>query len=387
MASSSSSLDHSFTTASSSNPLSSIQALGEIPFLKPAHSISSSTATIDGISIETTKNSFPIFDHTDTLRIFQGKKIVFFGDSAIRLLYRDLSKLLHKNNFMSEIELSKQRYDHPLYINEISIETNGLAGISDRIDCRRFICKESSTRLYLIYLETILNAENSLTVEWLQQIVEYQSIDILIVSCAYPDLSFRQLETLNKDFDTTLQSFIPQLSIVLSKLNSAFCDHKQYESIKIWISPIPYKINDIKQYQQYTQLLDICLYITNQFKLNQLGHMDPWIHCYKRLYVKDSYNISSEGIRLLTNQIIEIVEEKQLRPLYRDLSQTIRVPIVISLTSIPMINSTVPIQVDIEDENRQIMMEKRRAQFEITKREARKRRRANKKQEQKKNEK
>ncbi|CAF0833607.1 unnamed protein product [Adineta steineri] len=361
MASSSSSLNHSFTTASSSNPLSSIQALDGTPFLKPDHSISSSTATIDGIPIETTKNSFPVFDHTDTLRIFQGKKIVFFGDSAIRLLYRDLSKLLHKNKFMSEIELSKQRYDHPLYVNEISIETHGLAGISDRIDCR----------------------QNSLTVEWLQQIVEYQSIDILIVSCAYPDLSFRQLETLNKDFDTTLQSFIPQLSIVLSKLNSAFCDHTQYESIKIWISPIPYKINDIKQYQQYTQLLDMCLYITNQLKFNQLRHMDPWINYYKRIYVKDSYNISSEGIRQLTNQIIEIVEEKQIRPLYRDLLQAIRIPIVISETSIPMINSTVPIQVDIEDENRQIMMEKRRAQFEITKREARKRRRANKKQEQK----
>ena len=116
MASSSSSSSSQPTSLSC--PLIPIHALSKIPRLKPANSASSSTDAVAVVSTDTKENSLLIFDQTNVLRIYQGKTILFFGDSTVRLLYRDLSRLLHKGKLMNDLELKKERSDHKLYASK-----------------------------------------------------------------------------------------------------------------------------------------------------------------------------------------------------------------------------------------------------------------------------
>ncbi|CAF4915042.1 unnamed protein product, partial [Rotaria sp. Silwood2] len=73
--------------------------------------------------------------------------------------------------------------------DEVQIETSGISGMYNQIDCRRFVCETSSTVVYFIHMGTILNTNSPLNIEWLQQITQGDPIDVLVVSCAYPDLS------------------------------------------------------------------------------------------------------------------------------------------------------------------------------------------------------
>ncbi|CAF3864289.1 unnamed protein product, partial [Rotaria sp. Silwood1] len=94
-------LHHSDTTISPSSPLVPIQALSEIPPLKPAQSTSSSSssataAPIATASTDAVENGLPVFNQTNTL-------------------------------------------------HEVQIETCGIPGMYNHIDCRRSICEASST--------------------------------------------------------------------------------------------------------------------------------------------------------------------------------------------------------------------------------------------------
>ncbi|CAF4296833.1 unnamed protein product [Rotaria sp. Silwood2] len=185
------------TAISSSSALITIQALSKISRLKPAPSTSSSSssstttaAPIATASTDALENDLPVFNQIDTLRIYQDKNIVFFGDCTIWKIYRDLLRLLHKGKLMNDVELKTSHTYHRPYVNEVQIETSGISGMYNQIDCRRFVCETSSTVVYFIHMGTILNTNSPLNIEWLQQITQGDPIDVLVVSCAYPDLSF-----------------------------------------------------------------------------------------------------------------------------------------------------------------------------------------------------
>jgi len=59
----------------------------------------------------------------------------------------------------------------------------------DKIDFRRYVCKPSSTVLYLIFFGSVLRPICPISIEWLRQITQGSPIDLVIMSCAYPDLS------------------------------------------------------------------------------------------------------------------------------------------------------------------------------------------------------
>ncbi|CAF4204191.1 unnamed protein product, partial [Rotaria sordida] len=231
---------------------------------------------------------------------------------------------------------------------EVQIETSGIPGMYNQIDCRRFFCKASSTAVYFIHLGTILNTNCPLNIEWLQQITQADPIDVLVVSCAYPDLSFQRLEIMNWNFQTILQRFESELPIVLTKLKFAFSRRENRQPILIWISPIPHTIlNDI-QNRQFVELTSICLNITNQLEFEHLTRMHPWCDNYKTLFVKEGCHFSPTGIRHLTNQITEIISNKQHCRSYIDLLQPINVPIPISQPPFPIIDLAFPDPTDLK---------------------------------------
>jgi len=80
--------------------------------------------------------------------------------------------------------------------DEVQIETSGTPGMYNQIDCRRFVCEDSSTVVYFIHLGTILNTNCPLNIEWLHRITQGDPIDVLVTSCAYPDLSLYVLHCL-----------------------------------------------------------------------------------------------------------------------------------------------------------------------------------------------
>ncbi len=122
---SSSLLCHPDTAIFHPSPLVPIQASNKIPSLKPAHhsisSLSSFSATATPIAVASTnavKNSLPVFNQTNTLSIYRGKNIVFFGDSNIRKIYRDLLRLLHKGQLMNDGELKTRHTYHRPYASK-----------------------------------------------------------------------------------------------------------------------------------------------------------------------------------------------------------------------------------------------------------------------------
>ncbi|CAF2931537.1 unnamed protein product [Rotaria sp. Silwood2] len=382
-------LCHPDTAISSSSPLVPIQALSKIPRLKPAQSTclpsSSSTTTAAPIVVASTdvvENDVPVFNQTDTLRIYQGKNIVFFGDCTIRKIYRDLLRLLHKGKLMNDVELQTNHTYHRPYVHEVQIEKSGISGMYNQIDCRRFVCEPSSTVVYFIHLGTILNTNCPLNIEWLQQITQGDPIDVLVVSCAYPDLSFHRLEIMNWNFQTILQRFESELPIVLTKLKFGFSRRENRQPILIWISPIPHTISNDIQNRQFVELTDIFLNITNQLEFEHLTRMHSWCENYKSLFVKEkcyfspigeyivsdyfssreSYLIIVEclGIRHLTNQITEIVSNKQHRQSYVDLLQPINNPILISQPPFPIIDLTFPHPTDLKFKQRKKVRKRHR---------------------------
>ena len=66
---------------------------------------------LPSVPIETLKN----FSHANILRIYSGKTVVFFGDTMIRKLYRDLSRFLHKDELMNNTELKTKHYGLKTY--------------------------------------------------------------------------------------------------------------------------------------------------------------------------------------------------------------------------------------------------------------------------------
>ncbi len=107
------------------SPLVQFQASNKIPSLKPTHhsisSPSSSSATATPIAVASTNavgNGLPVFNQTNALSIYQGKNIVFFGDSNIRKIYRDLLRLLHKGTLMNDGELKTRHTFHRLYASK-----------------------------------------------------------------------------------------------------------------------------------------------------------------------------------------------------------------------------------------------------------------------------
>ncbi|CAF3933923.1 unnamed protein product [Rotaria sp. Silwood1] len=359
-------LCHPDTVISPSSTLVPIQALSKIPRLKPAQSISSpssfsaTVAPIAAASTNVVENGLPVFDQTNTLRIYQRKNIVFFGDNNIRKNYRDLLRLLHKGKLMNDAELKTGHTYHRLYANEVQIETSGIPGMYNHIDCRRFVCEASSTVVYFIHLGTIFNTNCPLNIEWLQQITQGDPIDVLVASCAYPDLSFHRLEIMNWNFQTTLQRFESELPIVLTKLKFAFSRRENNQPILIWMSPIPHTISNDIQNRQFVELTEICLNITNQLEFKHLTRMHPWCDNYKSLFVKDKCHFSPTGIRHLTNQITEIISNKQHRQSYVDLLQPINVPILISQPPFPIVELTFPHLTDLKIKQRKKVRKRRR---------------------------
>ncbi|CAF1504959.1 unnamed protein product [Rotaria sordida] len=261
-------------------------------------------------------------------------------NSFIRSILYDLNSNIQ--NFIANYNLTLKN------LNEVQIETSGIPGMYNQIDCRRFFCKASSTAVYFVHLGTILNTNYPLNIEWLQQITQADPIDVLVVSCAYPDLSFQRLEIMNWNFQTTLQRFESELPIVLTKLKFAFSRRENRQPILIWISPIPHTIlNDI-QNRQFVELTSICLSITNQLEFEHLTRMHPWCDNYKTLFVKEGCHFSPTGIRHLTNQITEIISNKQHCRSYVDLLQPINVPIPISQLPFPIIDLAFPDPTDLK---------------------------------------
>ncbi|CAF2976095.1 unnamed protein product [Rotaria sp. Silwood2] len=320
------------TAISSSSALIPIQALSKISRLKPAPSTSSSSssstttaAPIATASTDALENDLPVFNQIDTL-------------------------------------------------HEVQIETSGISGMYNQIDCRRFVCETSTTVVYFIHMGTILNINSPLNIEWLQKITQGNPIDVLVVSCAYPDLSFHRLEIMNWNFQTTLQRFESELPIVLTKLKFGFSRRENRQPILIWISPIPHTISNDIQNRQFVELTAIFLNITNQLEFVHLTRMHPWCDNYKSLFVKEKcyfspigeyiisdYFSSKEsyliivgclGIRHLTNQLTEIVSNKQHRQSYVDLLQPINVPIPISQPPFPITDLTFPHPTDLKIKQR-----------------------------------
>ncbi|CAF2655055.1 unnamed protein product [Rotaria sp. Silwood2] len=77
--------------------------------------------------------------------------------------------------------------------------------------------------------------------------------------------------------------------------------------------------------------------------------MHPWCDNYKSLFVKGTYHFSPIEIRHLTNQIAEIVSNKQHCRSYVDLLQPINVSIPISQPPFPTIDLIVPHPTDLKN--------------------------------------
>ncbi|CAF1225471.1 unnamed protein product, partial [Rotaria sordida] len=96
------------------------------------------------------------------------------------------------------------------------------------------------------------------------------------------------------------------------------------------------------------ELASICLNITNQLEFEHLTRMHPWYNNYKTLFAKEECHFSPTGIRHLTNQITEIISNKQHCRSYVDLLQPINVPIPISQPPFPIIDLAFPDPTDLK---------------------------------------
>ncbi|CAF4363919.1 unnamed protein product, partial [Rotaria sp. Silwood2] len=164
----------------------------------------------------------------------------------------------------------------------------------------------SSTMLYLIYVGTIMDDKCPVSVQWLKEITEGILIDLVVMSCAYPDLCDRRLEKKNEQFDNKLPLFQSKLSHICSMFKLAFPD-----SIMIWVPPLPQKLLNDKQTNQLKKLIQICYDVAcDEYNFDFLKRYQNWIDCYKQFYVKDAFYISKNGVRELTTELGELMKKK-----------------------------------------------------------------------------
>ena len=157
--------------------------------------------------VRTPRGIIDIIDQFNAKRIFTGKTIVFFGGGdTLRALYLDFIKLLQNGKSLSDVELAKHHNNHPIFISkfkiqeymlividvllidEIEIETAGIRGMSNRIDCRLYQCSSSSIKVFFIHVGSINNIEKLSNGEWFTRVTHDEKIDIILTSCVYPDL-------------------------------------------------------------------------------------------------------------------------------------------------------------------------------------------------------
>jgi len=224
----------------------------------------------------------------------------------MRSIYCDLSRLLQNGKMLSNEETKRHWSKHGTFINETIIQSNTKCAVQNRVDCRRFLCKSSSTNLFLIYVGTIFDPLCPVNIEWLRQITQGNPIDLVVMSCAYPDLSDRQLEKENEQFEKKFELFKSKFSIICSIFKLAF-----FESIMIWIPPLPsISLND-KQTKNLEKLIQICFDIAcQQYNFQCLKSHYNWIKNYKQLFVENQFYISNQGVRQLTREISELMANK-----------------------------------------------------------------------------
>ncbi len=99
------------------------------------------------------------------------------------------------------------------------------------------------------------------------------------------------MEKDNEQFDNKLELFKSKFSTICSIFKLAF-----FESINIWVPPLPSTSLNDKQTKNLQQLIEICFDIAcekNHFQL--LKNHQNWIKYYEKLFVKDQFYISKEG--------------------------------------------------------------------------------------------
>ena len=85
-----------------------------VPFKIPRSATASSSTSL-------TREWPPILKQADVRHIYENKNIFFFGDSTIRSIYCDLSKLLHNGKQLSVEELKRHYCKHALYTSKYEL--------------------------------------------------------------------------------------------------------------------------------------------------------------------------------------------------------------------------------------------------------------------------
>ncbi|CAF1126591.1 unnamed protein product [Adineta steineri] len=253
-------------------------------------------------STETTENVLAMYDQSDGFRVYKNKNIVFFGHDTMRSLYCDLARLLQTGNMLKNSSIKFHHTRHDPYVNETVLKKLDKCISYDRIDCRRYHSEKSCNTLYLIFIGSIMDDKWPIDLEWLQHITEVKQIDLVVTSCAYPDLCGRRLEKKNEKFDDKLPLFSSKLNYICRTFKLAFP-----HATMIWFPPLPtIRLDDGIQTDQFKQLVKTCFDIAcNQHHFQYLKRCEDWINVYKILYLKDECYMSGEAVRELTTELGE----------------------------------------------------------------------------------
>ncbi|CAF1458520.1 unnamed protein product [Adineta steineri] len=217
-------------------------------------------------STETTENVRAMYDQSDGFRVYKNKNIVFFGHDTMRSLYCDLARLLQTGNMLKNNSIKFHHTRHDPYVSNV------------------------------------MDDKWPIDVEWLKRITEADQIDLVVTSCAYPDLCVRRLEKKNEKFDDKLPLFSSKLNYICSTFKSVFS-----HATMIWFPPLPtIRLDDGKQTDQFKQLVKTCFDIAcTQHQFEYIKRCEDWINNYKILYLKDECYMSGEALRELTTELGE----------------------------------------------------------------------------------
>lgn len=152
--------------------------------------------------LTTTITATNLLPQSDYLNIYRNLNVVFIGDNSIRILYRDLCKILKFNRLLEYTEAACQNGSYKLIegklkeINNLNISSShssgesrlrggGRIGMDDYEDIKQFHLENNSTKLFYIHLSTILNEQISMkSIDYLREITDLQPIDAIIF-CSY----------------------------------------------------------------------------------------------------------------------------------------------------------------------------------------------------------
>ncbi|CAF1508679.1 unnamed protein product [Rotaria magnacalcarata] len=250
----------------------------------------------------------------DIFRIFNNLTILFIGDSSIRTLYRDFTKLFSTNRLLENTEATIQHGEYKTMPGEQRLLTGGARGTGTYKDIREYFCEFSSTRLIYIHLPTAIGKSALKNINYLEKLTNCTCIHAVILSSYHGDLNFAKLAKSALPFDTILNDFNDSLRNICYRLVEICLNKIDQHQDFIWMGPYPpnLKLNDEQQYQ-FNQIIDHTNKIVRQHDFYIFDRYSYWRQTHNDLLLTNSHYFAPKAVRLMTQMLAEMIGNKWKR--------------------------------------------------------------------------